>query len=87
MNAVLHSALIPIGRLLCLQAATVGTHAALGIIHSLLERVVLPTKDVVTMLAVPRVVTCAEDEGLRAIGGPISFVVKLAGVPDDLQIN
>lgn len=28
----------------------------------------------------------AEDEGLRAVGGPLGFVVELGRVPDDLQV-
>lgn len=87
MDTVLHRAFVPGGRLLCLQAPAIGAHAALGIVHSLLERVVFPAKYVVAMLAVPSVVACAQDEGLRSIGRPIGFVVKFAGIPDDLQMD
>jgi len=37
------------------------------------------------MLSIPSVVTGGKHEWLRAVGGPLGFVVELAGVPDDLQ--
>jgi hypothetical protein len=69
-----------------LQATAAGTHAALGIVHGLLERVLLPSEHVVAVLAVSSVVSHAEVEGLRAVGRPFSLVVELAGVPDNLQL-
>jgi hypothetical protein len=36
------------------------------------------------VLAQAGVVTGAENEGLRAVGGPLRLVVELGGVPDDL---
>jgi hypothetical protein len=80
-----HSALIARIRLLRLQATTVCAHAALGIIHSLLERVILPTEDVIPMLTETSGVSGTEDKWLSAVGGPIGLVVKIASVPDDLQ--
>jgi hypothetical protein len=71
--------------LLLLQASASRTHTALSIIHSLLERVVFPAKDVVAVLAVTCVVAGAEVEWLRAVGGPVGLIVELAGVPDDLS--
>ena len=50
--------------LLRLQTSAVRTHAAFSVVHGLLERVVLPAKDVVAMLAEAGVVSCAEVEGL-----------------------
>ena len=72
--------------MLGLQATAAGTHAALGIVHGLLERVLLPSEHIVAMLAISGVVTHTEVEGLRAVGGPFSFVVELAGVPNNLQV-
>jgi hypothetical protein len=37
------------------------------------------------MLSISSVVSSRKDERLRAIGGPLSFVVELASVPDDLK--
>jgi len=42
---------VPCIRLLRYQFSTIGAHAALRIVHSLLERVVLPSKYVVTVLS------------------------------------
>ena len=85
MHTVGYNTFVAISRLLCLQATTVGTHAALSVIHSLLKRVILPAEDVVSMLSISSVVSSRKDERLRAIGGPLNFVVEFAGVPDDLQ--
>ena len=84
VHTVLHDTLVAISRLLRLQTTTVGAHAALGIIHGLLKRVVLPAEDVVAMLAVAGVIASGEVEGLRAVGGPVSFVVEFGCVPDNL---
>lgn len=85
MHTVRYNTFVAISRLLCLQATAVGTHTALGVIHSLLKRVVLPAEDVVSMLSISGVVSSRKDERLRAIGGPLSFVVEFASIPDDLQ--
>jgi glucose uptake protein GlcU len=85
MHTVGYNTFVAISRLLRLQATAVRTHAALGVIHSLLKRVVLPAEDVVSMLSISSVVSSRKDERLRAIGGPLSFVVELASVPDDLK--
>jgi hypothetical protein len=84
IHTSLDNALVARIRLLLLQASASRTHTALSIIHSLLERVVFPPKDVVPVLAVTRVVAGAEVEWLRAVCGPIGLVVELAGVPDNL---
>lgn len=84
-HTIRNNAFIPICRLLRLQSPTVCSHAALGIIHGLLQRVVFPPKHVVAVLSVSRVVTHAEDKWLRAVGGPIGFVVEFTRVPDDLD--
>jgi len=85
LHTVRNDALVSVGGLLRLQATAVGTHAAFCIIHCLLERSVLPSKYIVAMLTVTRVVTLAKIEGLRTIGRPVSFVVELGRVPDNLQ--
>jgi hypothetical protein len=36
------------------------------------------------MLSIASGVACAKNEGLRAVGGPVGFVVELRCVPDDL---
>jgi hypothetical protein len=84
VDTVLHNTLVADSRLLRLQATTVSPHAALSIVHSLLQRVVLPAEDVVAVLAVARVVSRGEVEGLRAVGGPVGFVVEFGCVPYDL---
>lgn len=85
LDAALDVASIAISRLLRLEAAAVRAHTTLGVIHGLLERVVLPTKDVVSVLSVPCVVTGGQVEWLGTIGGPVSLVVELPCVPDDLR--
>lgn len=86
LDTVRGQALVTRVGLLGLQATAAGTHAALSIVHGLLERVLFPSEHIVAVLAVPGVVSHAEVEGLRAVGGPFSFVVELAGVPDDLRL-
>jgi hypothetical protein len=81
-----HLARIASVGLLSLEAPTVGTHATLRIVHGLLQRIVLPAEHVITVLAEASGVACAEDEGLRTVGGPIGFIVELRGVPDNLQL-
>ncbi len=66
-----------------LETGALGTHAAAGV-HGLLEGIALPAEDVIGVLAVAGVVTRAEVEGLRAIGGPLRLVVELGGIPDNL---
>jgi hypothetical protein len=84
MHTVGNKTFVPISRLLRLQATAVGTHTALGIVHSLLERVVLPAENVVSVLSITGVISSRKDERLRAVGGPLGFVVELAGIPDNL---
>lgn len=69
--------------LLRLEVRALGTHAARSI-HGLLERVALPAKDVVGMLAQAGVVACAEIKGLRAICRPVVGIIKGCRVPDHL---
>ena len=38
-----------------------------------------------SVLSVTSIVASAKDEGLRTIGRPVGFVIKLRGVPDDLH--
>jgi hypothetical protein len=55
-------------------------HAA--IIHGLLQAVVIPYEDVISMRAVPLVVTVRQEEGIGAVLGP--HVVELRRVPKRL---
>lgn len=57
---------------------------AAGRIHGALQRVALPAKDVVAVLAETGRVARREDERLRAVGGPLVAVVELRSVPDNL---
>lgn len=57
LNALLDLACIACSNLLRLQSATARPHALLSIIHSLLERVIFPAEDVVSVLAVSGVVS------------------------------
>ena len=68
---------------LVLEVLALGTEASRRI-HALLEFIVLPAKHVVTVLAETSVVTVAEIEGLRAVGGPDALVIEGSGVPYDL---
>lgn len=77
-------ALVTSIRLLGLQSTAAGTHAAFGVVHSFLERVVLPAEYVVTVLAETCVVTSAEVERLGAISRPVCLVVELASIPNNL---
>jgi hypothetical protein len=51
--------------LLRLQTAAGSAHAALGIIHGLLEGIIFPAKDVITVLSVSGGIAGAQDERLR----------------------
>jgi hypothetical protein len=84
INPTFNNTLIARIRLLSLQPSTTCTHASLRLIHSFLQRIVLPAKHIVAVLSVPSVVAHAEVEGLRAIGRPVGFVVEVAGVPHNL---
>jgi hypothetical protein len=64
--------------------ASTGTKATRRI-HSLLQRLVFPSKYVIGVLAVASVVTVAEIEGVAAVRGPVSLVVELGRVPDNLE--
>ena len=68
---------------LSLQARAPSTHAARSV-HGALERVALPSENVVGVLAESGVVSRAEVEGLGPVLGPQRAVVELSGVPDDL---
>lgn len=68
---------------LVLEVLALGTEASRRI-HTLLELIVLPAKDIVAVLTKASVVTVAEIEGLRAVGGPEALVVERSGIPDDL---
>jgi hypothetical protein len=66
-----------------LQTAAVRSEAAVGV-HGPLQRVALPSEDVVSVLAIARGIPSAEHEGL-AVGRPQRTVVELGGIPDNLQ--
>lgn len=85
MNKRLNAAGLGLIDGLRLQAPTPGAHAA-GSIHSLLQRVTLPAKNIVGVLAKTSRVSHAQDEWLTAVGRPLRLVVELRGVPDDLMI-
>jgi hypothetical protein len=84
INPSFNNTLIARIRLLRLQPSTTRAHASLRLIHSFLQRIVLPAKYIVAVLSVPSVVAHTEVEGLRAIGRPVGFVVEVAGVPHNL---
>jgi len=83
-NRLLDRALIRNGDILSFLVAARGAKAPI-VIHSSLESIAFPTKDVVAVLAVPSVVSSAEIEGLGAVCWPVRFVVEFCGVPDDLK--
>lgn len=58
-DAVLHLACISGIGLLLLETGTVRSHATLSIVHSLLEGVILPSENIITVLAVTCIVTGA----------------------------
>jgi hypothetical protein len=84
IDPLLDSALVASLGLLSFQATTASTHAAFGLVHSLLERVVFPAEDVVAVLTKPGVVAGGKYEGLRTIRWPVRLVVEVASVLDDL---
>jgi hypothetical protein len=53
-------------------------------VHSSLQCITFPTKNVITMLTVSRFVTSAENERLRAVFGPNGPVIELPSVPYSL---
>ncbi len=65
-----------------LQARAAGAEAPA--VHAALQRVALPPKHVVAVLAVPGRVARREHKRLRAVGRPVGFVVEACGVPDYL---
>lgn len=79
----LDGALLGILDLLGLEARALSTHASRGV-HSLLKRIGLPAKDVIGVLAQASGVSGAQHERLRSISRPISLVVELSGIPDNL---
>ena len=54
-------------------------------IHTKLESIVLPSKYIVGVLAVPRLVSGAQDKRLGSIFGPLAEIVERRRVPDDLE--
>lgn len=54
------------------------------IIHSPLQSITIPPKNIVSVLTVAGVVPLTEIKWLRAVCGPICFVVELGCIPDDL---
>lgn len=85
-NSLLNLTLIGRRNILTLLFPTRSTKTPI-IIHSSLQRIALPAKYVVAVLAVTCVVAGAEVEGLATVGGPVGFVVELGGVPDDLELG
>src|SRR5438132_6426613 len=71
------------GLLVCQHLEVRARCAGASRIHGSLQRIPLPTKDVVAVLPVSRVVTSAEIQRFL-ISRPISFVVESGCVPDDL---
>lgn len=83
INSTLDSALVHSRHGLALKWPAILTrleHAAR--IHCLLQRVVFPAEEVVSMRAVSLVVIVAEEKGIRPILGP--HLVKLRRVPERL---
>jgi hypothetical protein len=56
-----------------------------GRVENLLQRVALPAKDVVGVVAVARGVAKRPHERLAAVSGPVGLVVELARVPHGLE--
>jgi hypothetical protein len=67
---------------LILQILTLSTHAARSI-HTLLQLIIPPSENVISVLSVASVVTVAEVERLGSIGGPLGLVVEGRRVPHD----
>jgi len=70
---------------LSLEVGTARRSQAARGVHGALERIALPAKDVVGVLAETSVVARAEVEGLLDARGPSRLVVELGSVPDDLE--
>jgi hypothetical protein len=68
---------------LVLKILALRAHAVCRI-HALLEFIILPAKNVVTVLSETGVITVAQIEGLGAVGRPKALVVERGSVPDDL---
>jgi hypothetical protein len=83
VHHALHLALLGLVDRLPGQVCTLGAHAPGGV-HGLLQRVALPAKDVVGVLAQAGVVAGAEHEGLRAVRWPQRLVVEGRRVPHNL---
>lgn len=83
-DRLLDLALVRRRNILALLVSASGAETTIGI-HGPLERIALPPKDVVAVLAVPRLVTRRQHKRLRAIGWPLSLVVELGRVPDNLK--
>lgn len=64
-DPLLHAAGLGLGNVLVLHVLALGSEAVGGI-HTLLELIALPAKDVIGVLTVASVVTVAEVERLRA---------------------
>ena len=64
---------------ICL-ATLASTKAARGI-HRALETVILPAEDVISVLTISGVVTCAQDKWLSSCR-PVCLIVELGGIPD-----
>ena len=86
LDEALDGALVHLGRGLRLErpAVLAGIEHA-GRVHGPLERVTLPTEDVVGMGAVAVIIAVAHGERLGAVGGPKA--VELGGVPESLVGN
>lgn len=80
----LNSTLLRIVNLQLLQTSTASTHTPRSI-HRLLQTIILPPKDIISMLSQASWITGAENERLRAIRGPLGLVVEASGVPDNLE--
>jgi hypothetical protein len=77
VDTVLDDTLVAIGRLLRLEVTAGSTYAAFGIIHNLLERVVLPAKDVAAMLTVAGGVSCRKVKGCEPSVGQSAWLLNL----------
>jgi hypothetical protein len=81
-NCCLNCTFVPIRNRLCLERRAVDIAV---VVHSLLQRVILPAKDVVPMRSISSGVSVAPDEWLRAISRPKRLVVEFRGIPYDLE--
>jgi hypothetical protein len=55
-----------------------------GGVHGFLERVSLPAEDVINVSSVALAVASAPNKWLRAVHGPVGFVVELSCIPESL---